>query len=51
MRRTRRFRKKVAKGAECKTNEIENAASMKGAMKRKRVDDEETTSGRQAKVS
>jgi len=45
------FGKKVAKGAECKTNEIENAASMKGAMKRKRVDDEETTSGRQAKVS
>lgn len=45
------FRRMVAKGAKSKTNGIINAAPVKSAMKRKWVDDEETTSGRQAKIT
>jgi len=45
------FRRMVAKGVNGKANGTENAALVKSAMKRKRVDDEETTSGKTAKVS
>lgn len=45
------FRRMVAKGAKSKTDGIENAAPLKGATKRKWVDDDETTSGKTAKVS
>jgi len=45
------FRRMVANGAKGKTNGTENAVPVKSAMKRKRVDGEETTSGKTAKVS
>jgi hypothetical protein len=45
------FRRMIAKGTKGKTNGTENVAPVKSATKRKRVDDEETTSGKTAKVS
>lgn len=45
------FRRMVAKAAKGKTNGTENAAPVKSVVKRKWVDDEETTSGKTAKVS
>lgn len=46
------FRRMVANGAHGKTNgTVNGAAPVKSAMKRKRVDDEETTIGKTVKVS